>query len=435
MNRDVHNHTAVSQDGIAVGKPSGNGGTGAPPSNTAPANDKTGGLQPIGVFHQGIDSLYLSFPGSLKEDRERLLATFKANAKDRDALTGARCIYQHGDHGPTFSVLDKGAGRFKYILINENYNIRLSSGSALRLPLASVQVRSHYLMKRAFQDIVDELTMVLRGLGELEDDARVSRLDLCVDFAAADDLFSIPREAWVGRARAVQQHWDGGRSTGWSIGLGAPLSCRLYDKTVEIEKSQKLYMQAIWADAGWLGELPVYRLEFQVKREVLKQLGLRIADDTVGLAGPIWRYAMQQWLRLTRPNPSDSRCARWPMHPAWEALSQVEWYVDDLTLPKRLQPPPSSDESWAIKNFRAAIVNYMAHKQIDSPYEASDQLFVEVMESCQREARFGEKKPEHVLEDRARKKASQWGRPFATALSESRQIEARYTASSYRHRK
>ena len=77
----------------------------------------------------------------------------------------------------------------------------------------------------------------------------------------------------------------------------------------------------------------------------------------------------------------------------------------------------------------------MAHRRLTSPYEAIDALFDLCLQSCEKEARFGDKHPFNVLEDRARKKASAWGRPYADAVRESKKIDTAYAASAYRKRK
>lgn len=432
MNKDVHNHTAASQDASAVGRSSAGGGIGAPPSNTAPSKDIGESQAAIEVLHQGIDSLYLSFPGTLSEQKELVLSSLKANAKDVDSLTACQCIYTSG--GISLTVRDRGVGRFPFSLFNDRYNLRISSSRAKQLPLASIQVKSWYLMSRGVADLMEELSALMQSLGQVDDDGHISRADLCVDFVSPYDLFSLPREAWVGRAKNAHQYWSGDQCTGWVIGQGGPLSCRLYDKTTEIELTDKQYMHHVWADHGWLGELPVYRLEFQFKREVLRSLGLVIADDLPANAGKLWRYAMQ-WLRLCQPNPNDSKHSRWPTHPVWEALARLEWYDDDLGAISRLKPQHNRNEDWAIKNFRASLVNMMAHRRLTSPYEAIDTLFDLCLQTCEKEARFGEKHPLNVLEDRARKKASTWGRPYADAIRESKKIDTAYAASAYRKRK
>ncbi|MGJ8668957.1 MAG: hypothetical protein ACSHXK_05655 [Oceanococcus sp.] len=432
MTSQTETHTAASPRGFAVGKPSASGGIGAPPCNTAPSKDNGIDLPVIEVLHQGIDSLYLSFPGTLDEYKELLLSTLKANAKEFDALTSSLCVYKH--QSLTFAVKDRGVGMFAFVLFNENYNIRLSSSRSKQLPLASVQISSKYLLEESLTDIADELVSLFNSLGDLEDDPVVSRVDICVDFVALDNLFALPRRAWVGRARNFHQHWTQERCTGWSIGLKAPLSARLYDKTTEIELTNKLYMHDLWLKAGWTGELPVYRLEFQFKRQVLQDLSVRFASDLLSSTGPLWRYAMD-WLRLCVPTDSDTKRSRWPSHPAWEALSKVEWFEDELDVAHRLRPTHSQNQEWAVRNFRASIVNYMAHKRLEDPYKAVDELFEQILVSCEKEAKFGEKTTLSVLEDRARKKASHWGKPFASAVRASKHIETKYTASKYRHRK
>ena len=58
--------------------------------------------------------------------------------------------------------------------------------------------------------------------------------------------------------------------TGWSIGLGGPISARLYDKTVEIAtRSKKFYLHELWQQAGWFPADSVWRFELQFRRPAL----------------------------------------------------------------------------------------------------------------------------------------------------------------------
>ena len=47
-----------------------------------------------------------------------------------------------------------------------------------------------------------------------------------------------------------------------AFGSGNEVSARLYDKTLEIQKSGKDYMRPLWAMEGWNGQQDVWRMEF-----------------------------------------------------------------------------------------------------------------------------------------------------------------------------
>lgn len=139
--------------------------------------------------------------------------------------------------------------------------------------------------------------------------------------------------------------------TGWQFGKGK-LAARLYDKTREIadESPHKAWFADVWGREHFDAGAPVWRLEFQVRREPLKQFGL---DDPAHALTPVmmrrlWRYcvggrfvdpvqaqmeelgqvpeAVEEdaggWLSLRAPEPGVRR-SRWPIRPEWRALQDV----------------------------------------------------------------------------------------------------------------
>src|SRR6185436_12048287 len=99
------------------------------------------------------------------------------------------------------------------------------------------------------------------------------------DFTTDVDLSAIPRNAWVMRAHFFSTYHDRSRFSGLSFGMGGDFAARLYDKTLEIQKSGKEYLFPLWKAAGWDGNQPVWRLEFQVRRTVLGEMGLRTVPE------------------------------------------------------------------------------------------------------------------------------------------------------------
>ncbi len=81
------------------------GGTGAPPSNTAPDNCNPAFLP----LRYGIDSLYLSYPGELADHRETELRRLKALAQSAPHEAAKAQI---SIEGHVFEVKDKSSGLF-----------------------------------------------------------------------------------------------------------------------------------------------------------------------------------------------------------------------------------------------------------------------------------------------------------------------------------
>jgi len=83
--------------------------------------------------------------------------------------------------------------------------------------------------------------------------------------------------------------------TGFTIGSGH-IVAKIYNKTEEIKVSHKEYMYEIW-DGVEEGE-DVWRIEFEIDRELLRDFGVESFSDFKSVAGDIWRYLTEDWLHL-----------------------------------------------------------------------------------------------------------------------------------------
>jgi len=90
---------------------------------------------------------------------------------------------------------------------------------------------------------------------------------------------------------------------------------RIYDKVAEIEqKSLKVWFYDLWG----LKE-NVWRIEWQVRKDVLRRHSIRTFDDLFAGQGDVLRYLATEHDSLRIPT-QDSNRSRWPLHPLWEDL-------------------------------------------------------------------------------------------------------------------
>lgn len=313
-------------------------GTGASPSNTAPDNSTVFFLP----LRCGIDSLYLSYPGELSAEAEAKLRALKKQAQGRD-FEAARAQLVLGEH--IFEVKDKSSGLFAFALADGAFDIRLSASRSGKLPVAYVQVRSTLLAHKTPAAIETELRTLLRELGDVQA-PKVSRVDLFADFASMVDMEGWNRDAWVTKASAVHQYAEDAKFTGWTVGAGGQLMARLYLKLLECKKTGKEYLLDLWVEAGWNGITPVWRLEFEFRREVLAQLQLDALGSVLGNLNGLWSYASTEWLKLCVPNDADQTRSRWPIHPLWVALASIDWETQGGPLSRAFTPSRAPSRQW-----------------------------------------------------------------------------------------
>lgn len=341
-------------------------GKDAPSSNTASSSYKQGEEEgKIKILLKGIDSLYLSYQGEIDPAISQALADKKLFAQSRKAKDQAKAVWEVGKH--RFEVHDKGqrsgsGGGFAYILEDAAYRILLAATSSRSLPMAYVKVSSAYLAHERPETIFKELKELMTSFGTVEA-ASLSRVDLFVDFQCNYDMESFPRQCWVTRAGSFNSHARGGHFTGYSIGLGGNISSRLYNKTEEIKKSQKTYFNELWKRGG-ADDRPIWRQEFEVHREILNELRILDFDSLMRQQGGIWAYATQTWLRLTIPQETDCNRARWPLHPLWQALSNVQWRLDDVPLIRRFSAARTPSVARICRFLLSYVTSFMALQRI-----------------------------------------------------------------------
>lgn len=332
------------------------------PSNRALSNSNNEQITPL-LF--GVDSLYLSFPGNLSEASERKLDRLKSLAQSESEKEQALAQLKIGEH--LFEVSDHGAKRFPFILADNCYLIKFSSNRSKALPLAQVQVSSEYLAAVGVEAATANLCGIIAQFGEVQVQPSISRADVFLDFICTIDFDGLPQECWVTRANLLAKYYDRripSPFTGWVVGQGGDLSSRLYEKTVEIiYKSRKAFFFELWQPQGWQAGDKVWRQEFQLRREVLKQLGIHSTADLLQKQGELWRYLTEDWLRLTLPNPNDATRTRWATHPVWQAIAQVP--PADQPRLSRFRPQRLPREEWMLVNGLGGLTSFMASRGIE----------------------------------------------------------------------
>ena len=313
----------------------------------------------------------MSYPGDLHPGVLRELVNLKNTAQSADPLEQVQAQFVVGGH--IFAVKDKGAGMFPFVLDDNAFRIQFSRPNK-KLPMAYVKVSAEYLAHKGPRAIQEELEKLLGEFGLLTGRNMVSRIDLAADFSSPCVMDSWHRSAWVTRAVEIHSYAKDQQVTGWTVGMGGVIAARLYDKTREIKHSGKTWAESLWLPAGWVPGQEVWRLEFELKRDYLKERQLSSLESVLVNLNGLWNYATNEWLRLTEPNPQDSTRARWPTHPLWIALASVDWETSGGVLLKRFTNARLPDEKRLYTAIFGSLASYMAIHQIEDKHVALDGL-------------------------------------------------------------
>lgn len=409
-----------------------NGGTSAsdaPPSNTASDNCNIPYFKPL---RWGVDSLYLSYPGDLFPEVEAALKHLKQLAQDTDAGQQSQAQYAIGSH--IFEVKDKGATLFPYILEDGAFRIQLSRAGK-KAPMAYVKVSATYLAHVGPVEAEKALYELLCQMGEVREAANVSRIDLFVDFVSSESMESWGRRAWITRASDINTYSVKGQFSGWAIGLGGNIACRLYNKVLEINSSGKNYLLGLWENVGWQPSEPVWRLEFEVKREALTQHRLSKLSEVLAHQNGLWSYLTTEWLRLTLPNGEDKTRSRWPIHPLWGFLAAVDWEGSGGAALEKFSPSraPGNDKLYNL-GF-SVLLSYMAREGITDLYDGQEAFMAALYDYHSAKAFRLECPFDTYVQDKVALKARQFNTRINNPETEAERQEAERAKAAIAYRK
>ena len=280
--------------------PPGGQTTISPPSKVK--NDR---LRPFTVLASGIDTLVLAIDVNWKDESFfQYLAEMKEKAIAEDKEIG---IEIRNDLGSIFwkgTIKPHGSKGYEWIITGTDFSLIIGNwGKPRSKPSIMAQVSSEGLWRLGPVVAVDFLVELINCSGGKIVSNKISRVDLCIDITFPAKIWS-PNLAnyCVSRATHTATHFNNRKLTGLSIGK-KKISARLYDKPLEIkQKSKKFWMFNIWGIRSVPDSLKVIRIEFQLRREVIKDLGLDQVDSLFSHCDNLWAYCSKEWLKFqSRP--------------------------------------------------------------------------------------------------------------------------------------
>jgi hypothetical protein len=296
------------------------------------------------VLSSGIDTLELGFNIESYNIDFGILSTAKQVAQsttfDNDFTDKVVDL-----NGLLFTVQRTGVRGYEYILINDDMTIRLTpkAQGGKYFPEMMISFRSAFLWRLGWRHQADVIIDWVNGFAVVKK-VIVSRADLCVDVdSPLPDIMSHYQNV-VTRARhkedyaccaEASRYSNGLRMTGYAFGRGV-MQCRVYDKAYEILKSKKDWFQEIWSKSGWQEDCPVTRVEFQMRRDMLKNLQVDGFEDLKACVADLWRYCTVQWLRIVDIAKKDKSRKRWRASAFWNKVTSAIYMFGEMTGVTRL---------------------------------------------------------------------------------------------------
>lgn len=289
----------------------------------------------------GIDTLEIGYSIShyhLTQEEWELIAEAKETAQATLHEKGTGIKFR----GKDFMVLRAGSSRYKYILSNDDVQIRIFSDARAgsNFPEIRIKFNSSFLWRKGWKEAALIADKWLRSWADVTE-IKISRLDVMADYSGKLKSLSPDMKEVVTRSKKKKEHGtyeryaEGKQQTGYSFGAGQVL-CRIYDKTKEILKSEKQWFEAIWQKNGWKENELVTRVEFQCRRKFLREFQVDTLDDLFVQVADIWRYLTSEWLTIREVKVRTSR-TRWPINPFWKLVQETTNFFGPITGVTRLK--------------------------------------------------------------------------------------------------
>jgi len=238
-----------------------------------------------------------------------------------------------GDESFLLQPYGSGSG---YPLIFSNAWAVVSYGEKNRPPFY-VKFLSQGLWQYGWQALVAKFLAWAHGVGfETFAAERVSRVDFSFDYWLAELDFD--HLNFISLSAKDNHHREHQKYQTFDFGRG-DAKLRVYDKIAEIkQQSAKTFFYDLWKlDEG------VWRVEWQVRKELLKRFGARTIEGLADQAGDLLTYLSTEHDTL-RIVTSDSNRSRWPVHPLWQDVQRQAAAFNRQGVLAEIDPGASMEE-------------------------------------------------------------------------------------------
>lgn len=268
-------------------------------------------------------------------------------------------------------------GGYAYHISRADVHIFFSRRKDMSTPNVLVDIGSLSCWNPGFDTVLQTVHDLIENYGGRVLKNTISEVHLCAD-VIGQDIEALPLENyryWITRANKFGSYRDrrklegvtmsqnigrlglsdspedffdpdNANETGVRIGKG-DIMLRVYDKVLELkhDASKQAVFASVWGKESY-DESAVTRVEFQLRRPVLKQMGVNSLEDLREKISGVWKYLTQDWTRLSvNPVDRDNRHQdRAVMHPWWQTVQTIKWDNNLVTVFRKKKVPTRNIE-------------------------------------------------------------------------------------------
>lgn len=290
----------------------------APPQNggqstiSPPAKVKYPESDQIKVLAHGIDSLNLAIDVQwLSEEFFKYLAEMKSLAIEKGSDETIILTDDEGSYEHLILLKPHGTTGYEWLLIGKEFTLKIGNWmKPIGRPSIMAEIRSEMLWRLGPEEAVKQIFILIEDQESLVGNVKASRVDVCADIILPEDVWSADLKKFiVTRAGYIGPHFFNDKLTGITIGRGS-FTARLYDKPLEIkQKSKKDWMYDVWGIDTVPEGMKIIRVEYQLRRQALKELSLNTDTDLFNNLDKLWAYCTREWLKF-QDNPGKHHTQR-----------------------------------------------------------------------------------------------------------------------------
>lgn len=197
---------------------------------------------------------------------------------------------------------------------------------------------------------------------------RLSRVDYAFDYHLS--VIDFDEDSFVSRASKDSQYRKDGLVQTFKFGT-EQIVLRVYNKVDEInEKSQKSWLFELWGI-----ENDVWRIEWQVRKDHLRKLGITTMQSLSERQADLLRTLAKDHTTL-RLKANDSNRSRWPIHPLWLHLLEQIDNLQGLGIKRELKTLDLYDER--LTRIGQSVYGYLKRiSAIDVLYSGHDKTYMD----------------------------------------------------------
>lgn len=275
---------------------------------------------------------------------------------------------------------DCGIPRYKWGIQYDGIRIYYSDSEVLK-PNCFIRFSSEYIQRVGYQRAYARCCGLLKSFGVHRPGRglKLSQIDLAFDFQTDLSRYLDNRDYHVKTRlqNSISRHEKAKNLVWrlWGVGGSRGYKVRVYDKRQESQEVEgKEYWHAVWESQGFSLDEPIWRLEYEMHRDFLKEWQINRFSQFLNAQRSIQKRLFELWSIKVRDDSNVSRCSNVP---EFEYL--IEHFSQDFIEHEVDRRPESYERAADQQIIRAlnALVSAVTNKAASFFARKKDVLHIE----------------------------------------------------------